>query len=108
MFYKFILVAFFATFYFNCNPEASPVRKFDMNALINKMYGAVDTNTTAIPELDWDHIKFKELTPEFKEISLTPAEIYEKIERCVDECLKDPKRGELGRDNCVAKHCDIY
>jgi len=72
------------------------------------MYGPVDTNTTAMPELDWDHIKFKEVSPSFKELRLTPKELYEKIEKCVDECLKDPKRGKLGRDNCVAKHCDIY
>ena len=109
MFLKIILVAFIATFYFNSNPEAAPVRKFDMNALINKMYGPVDTNTTAMPELDWNHIKFKEVTPDFKEISLTSKELYEKIEKCVNECMKDPKKGGFGgRDNCVAKHCDIY
>ena len=66
--FKIAFIVCLAAFYLNCKLDASPLRSFDMNGLINKMYGPVDTNTTEIPELDWDTIKFREITPELKEV----------------------------------------
>ena len=58
------------------------------------------------PKIDWDTQSYKQMNIKTKEINLTPAQLYAKIDKCVEECMHN--RHSTYRDNCIAKHCDIY
>lgn len=58
------------------------------------------------PEIDWDSVAHKQIDLKTKEIMLTPTGLYAKIDKCVEECMQ--KGHSMYRDNCIAKHCDIY
>lgn len=58
------------------------------------------------PEINWDSVDYKQIDLKTKEIMLTPTELYAQIDKCVEECMQ--KRPSMYRDNCIAKHCDIY
>lgn len=86
--------------------EATPV-KFNMLKLINHMYGLGNETVTEMPELDWDTIDYREVTLKTNELEMSSKQLYEQVEECVKICMKNRKQSHR-RDNCIAKHCDIY
>lgn len=106
MLFKTIFLIFVTILCMKSQLDAKPA-KFDMTKLINHWYGMGNETETEIPPLDWDTIDYREVTLNTNEIRMTPDQLYEKIEECVKICMKNRKQSHR-RDNCIAKHCEIY
>lgn len=60
-----------------------------------------------IPELDYNSVKFENVELKVEEIEMEPSELYAKVLKCIEKCLKDLPTNSY-RDKCLAKTCDIY
>ena len=74
--------------------------------MIKSMLGISEKNIYDVPDVDWNTLNFKVKEFKTKEISLSPTDLFAKINKCVQLCKESHSKSL--RDNCVSQKCDIY
>lgn len=107
---KFIIVSLCLTLLIVQQSQAAPAnvhKKRDLESFLESMLRPDAEEEPQEPELDWDTIKFEEITLNTKELDLQPSQLYAKVLECVKNCMQNLPKNSY-RDNCIAKTCEIY